>query len=341
MTVKTKAGDDHLNYMQALSRFRADGGYPSFKVQEDIITSEKAGLGRVTDRIMESKIGKAASHVSEAEGVYFRLAQYHQLMSDVRFTKNFRNTEEASHAAMSKVQKTHPDSQGLSQFDRKYSRRVFPFYSFFRQVIPTVFNTMLDHPARLTALPKIQQGVQQSLGYNPEDLEDPFDPTKRYPSFITDFLSGPMPIGSFEGITNLGTPLEAANEMFPTEGGPGAYLANALNPVIKTPIELISGEKASFTGDGTYIADKSETLDRAIPFLGPIADILKKSPTGTLGNVVSGTPELDPQRSAAINDATPVWNESLLNALLGIGYQSLDKETYRRRVVNEDRGNVK
>jgi hypothetical protein len=95
-------------------------------------------------------------------------------------------------AAARRVRKYHPDVTGLTAGERKYMRRIIPFYTWFRGVAPIVLADLARQPAKITALPKVYFNVATSMGVNPYTLTDPFPEDQLIPSFIRDNLTGPV-----------------------------------------------------------------------------------------------------------------------------------------------------
>jgi hypothetical protein len=306
-----------------------DGVLPGFHQTEDILMNQKkTGLQGFANRLLASAPVQAGGKVAETSSHYFRLAQYSHLLSSRRFTSKFRTVDEARRAAAARVKRFHPDTTGLSPEAMKYMRRIFPFYSWIRQIIPVVFETMLTKPARLTAIDKIYWGINNAFNPNSPDsksITDPFPVTRLIPSFLRDNLG--YAGGSFT--FSLGSPTESVFGDI-LNGNPQRNLLAMLNPAIKAPIELSTNTNL---GTGSYIPDKGEYIDQMLPGVGQVASISGFSPSGTLANWFTGGSSayplnIDPQRSLAKGEKNAFFNQSLFNFLTGLGVQNFDRDSY-------------
>lgn len=336
LTVTLRGGKQKkLNYNQSGQLAFQHGVMTSYKAAEDIL--EKASvskLDKATDWIMETKYMKAAGAVSEVESHHFRLAQWAALMGNPKFTGKYDNLKDASMAATTEVQRFHPDTKGLAPFEAKVMRRIIPFYTWFKQAMPIVFNTMLVKPGRVTTVPKAYFNAQVAMGLDPQSMEDPFPSDKMYPSFIQEHLTGPLSAFGANFTANTGTPLEGAGDIL--NGNVPTNLVGMLNPLMKAPIELATKEKII---SGSYVPDRGEYIDQLIPFVNQVANLSGYSPSGTVANTLSGTePKLDPQRAMQKGEKDFLFNQSTLNFLLGLGIQNLDRPSYQKITAREQRG---
>jgi hypothetical protein len=211
------------------------------------------------------------------------------------------------------VRKFHPDVKGLTPFETKYLRRLFPFYSWFRQSAPVVLGTMVSKPGRVTGLFKVEQNAAIAMGLNPESISDPFPDDKLFPSFISDNIVGPI-VGNY-GI-NIGSPQEGI--LGDTlNGNIGRNLAGMLNPVLKAPVDLVTRTNL---GTGGHIADVSDYVDQQLPILNQVSTISGQSASSGF---------MDPQRAVEIGDKNRFFNEQMANFLTGLGIQNYGKPSYK------------
>jgi len=201
----------------------------------------------------------------------------------------------------------------LTPFETKYLRRLFPFYSWFRQSAPVVLGTMVSKPGRVTGLFKAEQNAAIAMGLNPESISDPFPDDKLFPSFISDNIVGPI-VGNY-GI-NIGSPQEGI--LGDTlNGNIGRNLAGMLNPVLKAPVDLVTRTNL---GTGGHIADVSDYVDQQLPILNQVSTISGQSASSGF---------MDPQRAVEIGDKNRFFNEQMANFLTGLGIQNYGKPSYK------------
>lgn len=321
----------NLSNGQAYAQVFRDGLLPSYKVSEDILDLG-GGIGqKIANRVQKNAVVKAGGAFAETYSHGFRIAHYSKLMSSPKFTKQFDTVHDASNAAITRVQKFHPDSQGLAPAEAKYMRRTVPFYTWFRQAMPRVFTAFLEKPGRLTAIPKLFQNTQVAMGINNTNTTNPFDPSHMYPSFIQDHLTGNLGIGGTSFTADLGSPIEALGGQINGNSGNtlGDLFNNAVgmvNPLIKAPVELGTSNKIG----GGFIADKGEYIDQMLPFVNDVANISGYSPSGTASNVFGSTGfQLDPQRAMVKGEKDAFFNTSTLNFLSGLSIQNLNRPSYQ------------
>jgi hypothetical protein len=324
------------------------GILPLFTSVEDIITTSNRGLGRVSTKVMESKPIKFAGNISEKTSHVGRLSHYLALMERKSFTNKFASLEDASMAASKRVRQFHPDSSGLTAYEQKYMRRVFPFYSWFRQAAPTFAARLVTKPARFNDLNKVQYEFAQAAGVNPQSLSDPFPEDKEFPSWLRSSMTGPWTQG---GTTmNFGTPVETIAGLInqtPETTGPGGksgnpqvveQLLNMLNPAIKAPIELNSQSMVT----NRPISDTSEYWDSLIPGLKTVGSAFGSwSPSGTAMNILTGQNTggpgpVDPMQSRLKNGENAWLNRGLLNFILGISSNDAYSST-SQKIANTER----
>lgn len=340
-TVTLKDGRQvEVTNAQAFQHANQDGLLPSYRISEDVLQDRAAGgqmtfPDRVAKRVQDNKIIQAAGKFSESYSHHFRLAQYSKMMADPKFTKRFSSVEQASNEAVKIAQKWHPDVRGLAPAEAKVMRRLMPFYTWFRQAMPIVFNSMLLRPGQTMEIPKAFYNTQIAMGLEPKSMEQPFDPSKLYPSFIQSHLTGNLSAPGILGLNdfsaNIGSPIEGAADVF--NGNIPTNLIGMLNPLLKAPIELSSQTKL---GNGQYIPDKGEYIDQMIPFVNQITNLSGYSASGSVANLLSGNGDVpDPQRAMQKGEKDFLLNRSLLNWLTGLGIQDLDRPSYQKIATKE------
>jgi hypothetical protein len=197
-------------------------------------------------------------------------------------------------------------------------RRIFPFYSWFRQAVPVVLTTMLQKPGRVTGLFKAEHNAAIAMGIDPNSISDPFPIDKLYPAFIRDNIVGPI---AGDWAINIGSPQEAL--LGDTlNGNPGRNVLSMVNPIFTTPYEVASRTNV---GTGANITDMSDFVDSKIPIVNQVANLSGYSVTG-LG---------DPQRQVALGEKQHFFNAQMVNFLTGLGLMDTQKESYRNIATRE------
>lgn len=142
-------------------------------------------------------------------------------------------------AAGQAVRDTHFDYSQLAPFERNVMRRVMPFYTYTRNVIPQQLGNLADYPGGLAAQAMRLTGSlrDQSGGY--------------LPPYLAGGLAIPIgkedDTGTQRYLSKLDLPWEHPFDMLST--GPGAVsqtgmrLLGQLNPLIKGPLELATNRQ--------------------------------------------------------------------------------------------------
>jgi hypothetical protein len=293
-----------ISYQGLYKMAHENGLLQNWHSTEDIME----GATKLGDKLLHSKYMAGMGKVNEIEGQFARIAHFQGLLE-----KGIDVTEAAK-----QVRRFHPDVKGLTPFESKYLRRIFPFYSWFRQAMPVVLSTMLQKPGRVTGLFKAEYNVATAMGVNPDSIVDPFPDDKLYPKFIRDNIVGPL-VGDWGA--NLGTPQEGL--LGDTlNGSPARNIASMVNPLFKFPYEVASRNNVS---TGANIADMSDYIDSNIPIVNQVANISGHSVTG-LGAM---------QRQVEIGEKNRVFNTQLVNFLTGLGLMDTGKESYKNIATRE------
>lgn len=321
LTTHLKNGSIYKTTTDGTYKLAMDNGIlVSYHVTDDVAEATGKSLAnRLTHRINDTRYVKALGQVSEMESHGTRLAQFISLMERPKFTRQFVSLDEAAAAAVSRVRKFHPDVQGLKPFEQRVMRRIIPFYSWLRQAFPTILESMVMNPERITQVPKLTYAASIATGGDPQSLTDQFSLDKVYPSFIRDQETGPLGAGGSLGY-NLGSPAETMSDLL--GGNPLRNVAGMASPLLRAPVELATNTKL---GTGGPISDKSDYIDSMIPGVNQVAQISAYSPSGTVAGVLgyggAGVP--DPQRAKELGNKDSFNNSSTYNFLLGLGLQNL------------------
>jgi hypothetical protein len=211
--------------------------------------------------------------------------------------------------AGAKTRALHVDFGNLSDFERNVMRRLVPFYSFSKGMIPEVLRELIERPGGLT-------GQAAQLSATIREGQD---------AFLPEYLQGGLGIplgpegedGNQKFLTNLDLPVESVFE--PLHAGPGWMaqtgqdILSQLNPMIKGPLELATGQQF-FTGrkladlyspTGSVVADQligNSPLTRVASSVRTLADDRKSIPIKAI-NLLTGARvsdvDIDKQRSIA------------------------------------------
>jgi len=341
MDVSLKGGKQSLSNNQIYWFAHQSGLLLDYRPAEDILKATgKSALTRASNAIESTRPIEFAGKVSTASSDNTRLAHLIGLMSYPKVSRQYDSVESMINGLTARIQKFHPDVKGLTSFEQKYARRVVPYYSWFKQAMPTLFMTTLTHPARVMSVPKAQFNLNVMLGGNPKDMQDQFPANQMYPSFLRNTLGGPFGASDVPGdsgsLMDFGSSPEAAASMF--NGDVGENLAGMLNPLIQTPWGIVSGSHP--LNSEHYIPDKGEWIDKSIPFVNQIANLSGYSPSGSLESLLSEG-KIDPQRAMEQNEKNTLFNQNLLNFMTGLNIQNTDRPTYRKIARNEIKDDIK
>lgn len=217
-TVKNWAKKDGIT---ETSQFWADiGGASLDKVP---VGQFKARLGAFVNPLAKDNniisLGRKIGSAVEDEA---KLAAYVRALKD-----GFSRTEAADIAFQGLF-----DYSKLTQFERQFMRRLFPFYSFTRNNFELQLKTVLQNPGRQATMFKLMKDLQQEAlkDLSTEELEA-FNELKNT-SFMRNTFALPVgqdKDGKIMWMTGFGWPQEEAIEAFSAQG---AWFR--LNPLIKT-----------------------------------------------------------------------------------------------------------
>jgi hypothetical protein len=163
-------------------------------------------------------------------------------------------------AAAALVNKAQVDYTMLSNFEREYMRRMFPFYSYTRGVTPFVYGQLMERPAgamgrQIIATTRAGQTDEQGVT----------------PDYIRETASIPLGVsedGTRSYITGFGMPYEDPLQFAQIARGNVSgllrELGSRLNPVPKSVIETATGRSLYQAGPfgGREIEDLDPTIGR-------------------------------------------------------------------------------
>ena len=245
----------------------------------------------------------AAGSISQARDDFVRLAHFIHVLENP--PKKFGSTKELYDYAAARIRRFHPDGSDLTSFERAHMRKIFPFYSWMRKAIPLVLESMITNPGRHTIYPKAMYNLAEANGIDPDSLSEPFPEHKMFPDWLTEKATGPATRNSQGELVgfDIGMPdVDIANDL--AAGGIRGAIGGVVgmtNPMIKAPVELLSGSRLD---TGAPISDSAEYMDYTIPGSSQIASTGGVSTFGSLQNLLGGNMELDPTRAVEKENRT-------------------------------------
>jgi hypothetical protein len=310
--------------------YQALGMRRTANIVDDIWESE--GIANKLTNVLETvtfrntKVGDMAGGLSELNDNFGRMSHFMQIIhkEQAATVKRFKTTEELYKYAAKRVQKFHPDSTTLSDFEKKYMRRIFPFYSWTRGAIPALLETMMYNPGRVMNINKASYNLAIATGVNPDSLYDPFPEDQMFPSFLTEKVQGPQ--------LKIGGKYYSVSPGFISWDLPNTFGADPFrgtlgmtSPILRVPIELITG---SSVGTGSKIRDFSDYVDSNIPGVNYVANLSGYSPTGSIASMLQGM-GMDPMAQVAAGNRTGTSaGLSAINWLTGLGISEYTKPNY-------------
>lgn len=203
-------------------------------------------VGRELEDLTKGKVG-APSKVKRGTGDrvkrwmqnredLFRLATYkHGLDKGMK-------PEEAADLAAS----IHIDYGDLTETERRYLRRAFPFYTFSARALPLHATKLVTNPGKFATVEKAREEVGKTTGLSEDEQRDRMQEYQlRQAPFVVKIGKGPTAVSA-------ALPLTMLNEV-PTSTSLSDYLdelgqftAGMLNPLVKDPAELWANESAFF-----------------------------------------------------------------------------------------------
>lgn len=221
---------------------------------DDIIDMGKQGAGVSLTRPFGGKVQAVARGASELTSHNTRLAHFIDKVMKSRGSDLPTIFELASRRA----RKFHPTGLDMTDFEKKYMRRILPFYSWLRKSTPLLLEGLVMKPG-VSVLPSKISDTMQSIGGvdQANGRADPFPVDQMFPKWLRDEGIGPigLPSGLMGSISNqqpagyvqAGVGLNPLSTLISDIQNPGTTIGSSLTPLAQIPIELITGRKI-FTG---------------------------------------------------------------------------------------------
>jgi len=328
--VISKGNYGDLTHETIVENFLARGMRRTARVIDDIWETE-GFLGKFGNAIrrlsaQDTIVADKAGKLSEWNDNWSRLSHMYQIIEKEQKAKvkRFKTFDELMDYAQKRVQRFHPDPTTLTTFERKYMRRIIPFYSWTRGAIPALIEASLYNPGRVTVFNKASYNLAVAMGVNPDSLYDPFPEDQLFPSFLTDKVQGPQ--------FKIGGKYYSVSPGFVSWDLPNTYMSDpfrgalgSTSPLIRLPLELITGTSL---GTGAKIRDYSDYVDSNIPGINYLASVSGYSPTGSIASMLQGM-GLDPMYQVSAGNRTGTSAAlSAVNWLTGFGISEYSRPNY-------------
>jgi hypothetical protein len=138
----------------------------------------------------------------------------------------------------------HIDYGELSQVERQYLRRVFPFYTWTARTLPLTAKTLVTHPGKFANLEKAREETSSAFGLNePATRRGMSEAISRQVPFVVKVGSGAYGVSASLPVTLLNElPTGASKEDLSSWlSEVGRFTFQMLNPIFKVPIEQQAG----------------------------------------------------------------------------------------------------
>ncbi len=302
---------------------------------EDIINLDtKAGFA--WNRPFAGQVQKGARATSQFINHNTRLAHFIDKIGKSRGTDLKNIFDEAAN----RTRKWHPTGTDLTPFEKKYMRRIIPFYTWLRKSTPLLIEGMVMNPGKTLIPAKGFEALQAANGVEAADgRSDPFPTDQMFPSWIR--AEGVGPVGLAEsllgkvsnqtpaGYTMLGQGLNPLTQLMSQLTQPQQTISSALTPVAQIPIELMTGRKL-FTGEPiTGVQAKPGAFEQYVGEKIPLWSMLQ----GITGVTPFGTETAQSQKSDTAS------REAMINFLTGLGIRGTGP--YIKQAQTEIKNNVK
>ncbi len=152
--------------------------------------------------------------------------------------------DDAAERAAKRVRKYNFDYADLTAREKKYFKRVVPFYTFTRKALPTQLEMLFLKPGKIVAVSKGQKAIERLTGARTSD-EDPYPGLDHaIPAWYEDKMT--IGVGGNK-IVSPSLPIDLVGEF--SQGGPGGVTRETLgrvSPFIKGPVEVATGRDVQF-----------------------------------------------------------------------------------------------
>jgi len=327
----TKLGDFTIDELYHATEEQAL--YPSYMAKEALFDepASQASFAQFlnnTNIVKNSKLGDKLGDFSEWRSHNANVRHFMQFVRQEANSGKYKTREELFAAAGREARRAHPDANMLTPNER-YMKAIFPFYTWFKGIMPAIVETSMLHPNRLMWAPKGSLNLAVANGINPESFSNPYPDDQLFPSFITSQMLGPQfkiddkYVGFNPGIANL--------DVFNTfSHDPVRGVLGMTSPIFRVPAELAGNSKWA---TGQPIKDLSDYLDTNIPGVNYVANMTGYSPSSIL---TDGGLQQQEQVERGVRDGFD-QGLSFSNWFSGLSGQNLSKENYQTLATIEKR----
>lgn len=233
-------------------------------------------------------VGRAASELVSHNS---RLAHFIDKVMKSRGSDLVNIFEQASNRA----RKWHPTGLDLTDFEKKFLRRVIPFYSWLRKSTPLLLEGLAMKPGKALVVPKLYGGAQDIAGIETNGISDPFPTDQMFPEWLRSEGLGPLGasdswLGKLSnqdptGYVMAGQGLNPLTQLVSQISQPGKTLLGGLTPAIQVPVSLASGQNLStgvpISGVDAKPGAMQEYIGSQIPILSMAQGLTGITPFGT------------------------------------------------------------
>jgi hypothetical protein len=233
-------------------------------------------------------VGRAASELVSHNS---RLAHFIDKVMKSRGS----NLEDIFEQASRRARKWHPTGLDLTEFEKKFMRRIIPFYAWMRKSTPLLLEGLVMKPGKALVVPKLYSGIQDIAGVEAGGISDPFPTDQMFPEWIRAEGLGPLStgegwLGKFSnqqppGYVMAGMGLDPLNQLFAQIQQPGKTLLGGLTPAAGIPLSLASGTNIAtgvpIGGTDAKPGAMQEYLGSQVPIWSMIQGVTGTTPFGT------------------------------------------------------------
>lgn len=205
------------------------------------------------------------------------------------------NLEDIFEQASRRARKWHPTGLDLTQFERKFLRRIIPFYAWIRKSTPLLLEGLVMNPGKALVAPKVYGAIQEAQGIETGGIGDPFPVDQMFPEWLRAEGLGPLSagegfLGKFSnqeppGYVMAGSGLNPLTQMIAQLSQPGKTLLGSLTPAAQIPLALSSGQNLStgqpISGPDAPPGAMQEYVGSQIPLWSMIQGVTGVTPFGT------------------------------------------------------------
>lgn len=267
-----------------------------------------AAVGNLKGRPKPIEAGRRLGAMTETVG---RLSGFEQLLR-----KGYSPA-----VAAEKIRAAHVDYRALSSVEKQIFKRVVPFYSFTRRSLPFALSELAQKPGgKVAQAVRFQNSMRDGEGFTP------------------DYIGGGLaiPLGGEQGgfqryLTQLDLPHEGLNDLLQLGAGgmkkTGASILGQLNPLIKGPGELLTGQQFF---SGRELRDLDPRTGRLLHQMGVLEDPRSSKLVNALDQVVMNSPLSRVVSTVGqIADTRKSAGDKAWNLLTGVRISQVDMDKQR------------